>query len=289
MKTLGIDIGGTAVKAAVVQDGKTIATGTSVSYTQPSVLTLRSAIAEAVNQVGGEQPDCQAIGLCIPGIVDQSSGRIVKAINLTCVVGSEPTSIIAGVIEVGDAPILRFTDSYAAAHDVWSSGNGRIAAISIGTGVGLCVLDDGVPLDMGNGTPGHLGQVDVSLGEEDPPIGPDGGRGGLEAYVGWRALQSRYGEDAERLEDSFLIDDAPLKALSRAIRIVHAIYRPQRVVLLGGVGTAMGPCVERLRLLVSDHLTSLARKDWILETGDSLHHAAAGAAKLAARSLTISR
>lgn len=289
VNTLGIDIGGTAVKAAFVLDGAVMATGLSRSYAQPDLHTLKSAIRDAVGEIANGEDLLCAIGLCVPGIVDVPSGVIGTAVNVPSLVGVEPVKMVRDAIGLVDVPVLRLTDAHAAAYDVWDGRRDRMAAISIGTGVGLCILDDGVPLNIGGAaaetgfaTPGHFGQIDVSLDEADAPVGPDGGRGGLEAYIGWPALRDRYGRDADDLVGAMASDDAPLRALARGIRIVHAIYRPSRIVLLGGVGIALAPCVERLRLLVSDQLTSVAQQGWTLEAGESLHHAAAGAAKLAA-------
>jgi glucokinase len=289
VRTLGIDIGGTAVKAALVQDGVVEATGLSRSYVQPDLDTLRQAIGGAVDAASTSSVD--AVGLCVPGIVDEQNGVIRTALNVPSLVGVDPSQMVREAMGLDDVTVLRFTDAHAAAHDLWNGQAKRMAAISIGTGVGLCVLDEGEPLDLGFGTPGHLGQVDVSLDEVDVPVGPDGGRGGLEAYIGWPALQVRYGSDGQGVHDlaaCLMSDDAPLRALARGIRIVHAIYRPQRIVMLGGVGIALKPCLAHLRSLVAVQLTSLAREGWTLETGHSLHHAASGAARLAAAQAGLS-
>ncbi|MBV9490447.1 MAG: MFS transporter, partial [Verrucomicrobia bacterium] len=60
--------------------------------------------------------------------------------------------------------------------------------LALGTGVGAAVLDDGVPLRVDGDSPGHLGQIDVSL-DDRAPIGPDGGAGSLEGYLGVPAIR----------------------------------------------------------------------------------------------------
>ena len=157
MNTLGIDIGGTAVKAALVCDGQTVATGLSASYSLPNWTELAEAVRDAVRQAAPVANEYRSIGMCAPGIVDEVSGLIGKAVNLPCTVGREPTAIVREAIRSPDRTIWQYTDSYAAAHDVWDEREGRMAVVSIGTGVGLCVLDAGQPLDIGSGTPGHLG------------------------------------------------------------------------------------------------------------------------------------
>lgn len=156
----------------------------------------------------------------------------------------------------------------------------------MGTGVGASVLDgveilrvSGVGAGAGSG---HFGQMDVGVADAAgvSPIGPDGGRGSLEAYVGLPALRARFGDGLAGAIEGLGADDAAVVALARAIRIGHAIYRPERVVLLGGVGLAFGRCGV-LEGALRDGLTGVAREGWTLECGESRHHAARGAARLA--------
>jgi predicted NBD/HSP70 family sugar kinase len=131
---------------------------------------------------------------------------------------------------------------------------------------------------------GHIGQFDVSI-EGHPVVGPDGGAGSLEGYMGVAALRQRYGAEADvnSIIASWNGDEPPLRALARAIRIAHAVYRPHHVVLAGGIGIRLQHLVPRLRALIDDRLTSVARDGWTLSTGETDFHAAAGAAKVAMR------
>src|SRR4051812_48327884 len=58
--TLGIDIGGTSVKAAVYVDSKLVRTGQSSFYTRPTTQQLHSAVRAAVGGV----TDFASVGLC---------------------------------------------------------------------------------------------------------------------------------------------------------------------------------------------------------------------------------
>jgi len=156
---------------------------------------------------------------------------------------------------------------------------GRVISMALGTGVGMGVLDDGKPLLVEGASPGHIGQVDVSI-EDDIPIGPDGGAGSLEGYIGVPALVRRYGS-MELFYKSANVTDAPLRALTRAIRICHAIYRPHHVVLVGGVGMRLKHLIPELKQQIATNLTSVARDGWTLLPGDHDYHAALGAARLA--------
>jgi hypothetical protein len=130
-------------------------------------------------------------------------------------------------------------------------------------------------------SPGHMGQVDVSIPGEEV-IGPDGGAGSLEGYIGAPALTARYGNDMAATLAGLSDKDAPIRALARAIRVFHAIYRPQHVCFTGGIGIRLKHLVPTIRRLVNTNLTSVADPDWTLATGDDDFHAARGAARLAA-------
>lgn len=285
MDWLGIDIGGSSVKGARLRDGVVAATAQSDRYENPEPDAIRAAIAGVVKMIGNGAP--AALGVCAPGIYDQEHGRIVKSVNLAGLCALALRDELAAMTGVSAGSIGVFTDAHAAAYDfAMSRGlSGRVVAISIGTGVGAAVLDSGVPLVVSGRSPGHLGQIDVGEhlgpGFSSVPLGPDGGRGGLEGYIGLPALMRAYGRHVEHVLSTFTIDHPPVRALVRAIRIVHAIYRPEHIALLGGIGVAMKRLVPEIRERVDDELTSLARLGWELHAGDDLLHAARGVARLA--------
>lgn len=283
MISLGLDIGGSSVKAALTDAGKTLATAQSQPYRRPTLDELASALRSAASTTGALARPFQTTGLCAPGLVDADGVTVRTSVNIPDLQGVRLTEFISRALSVSASPPRVFTDAHAAAHDLWSRDKprGRFLAISIGTGVGACVLDDGRPLHVSATSPGHLGQIDVSL-DEHAPIGPDGGRGSLEAYIGLPALERRYGSSLEQALGAMSPADPPLRALARAIRITHAIYRPQTIALLGGVGIRLRPILPVLESLIDDALSSLARPDRALVTGDSQFHAAVGAANLAA-------
>jgi predicted NBD/HSP70 family sugar kinase len=158
--------------------------------------------------------------------------------------------------------------------------NGRLLVLTIGTGVGAAVLDDGQLLRVEGDSPGHIGQIDVSIPGADV-IGPDGGAGGLEGYAGVPALKRDLGPDLSIVLPRLTGDEPAILALIRTIRICHAIYRSHHVRLCGGVGTRLKHLLPVIRAKVETNLTSVARDGWTLACGDDDFHAARGAARLA--------
>lgn len=328
MRAIGVDIGGTSIKLAVVEDASaglagslgTVIEETSSWYRKPDAAALRAALLSVATRAAGRVPHSAAgeggvaIGVCAPGIVDPLTRKVTVSINLPGLVGTRLDSFVSETLlqarlcagdSTGAGAVSIVSDARAAAHDWWLSRcppverGARVLAMSLGTGVGGCVLDDGVPLRVSGQSSGHFGQMDVSawgpggdLGSAPaPPIGPDGGAGSLEAYIGLPALLAAASQlpmgdaargDIGRYMQALQTHDAPIAALCRALRIAHAIYRPQHIALLGGVGIRLAHLVAPMRAAIATNLTSLARAGWSLECGTSDFHASRGAARIAA-------
>jgi glucokinase len=280
MLSLGIDIGGTSTKVVARRGNQLLWTGQSKFYVNPDKSGLIHAIRSAV---AGRVKVVDRVGMCVPGLFDVKTRRVTQSVNVP---GLNHLSL-EGLIEeaLGERPKKKMAilnDAVATAHDLWRSRglSGRLLVWALGTGVGAAVLDDGVPLSVEGISPGHLGQIDVSL-DDAAPLGPDGGAGGLEGYIGAGALMQNYGPDIPAALDRFDGSEPPLRALVRAIRIAHAIYRPQHIVLCGGIGIRLHRLIPVLRRMIDHRLTSVARPDWTFSTGDSDFHAAQGAASVA--------
>lgn len=275
--TLGIDIGGTGAKIAALRGGTVLWTAKR-GYRKPTVDDLATAIRSAV---AGQKDDFTSIGLCVPGLLDDRRERVALSLNVPALMDIRLDELVARALGRVPPALCILNDSIASGFDIFATRNlsGRLLVLALGTGVGAAVLDDGVPLTVDNESPGHVGQFDVSV-EGDRVVGPDGGAGSLEGYIGAAALRRRFGSDpASKLRPH----DAPMRALARAIRICHAIYRPHHVVLAGGLGIRLMRALPGLRKRIETNLTSIARPDWTLSIGDSDFHAACGAARWARR------
>jgi predicted NBD/HSP70 family sugar kinase len=281
MKSLGIDIGGTSAKLALIDGGRTAWTSQSSFYSRPTTDQLADALRHAVN---GKSIGADAAGICVPGLLDRDKRTITLSVNVPGLMGVTLDEIVARAFGPGVPKVQILNDAVSTATDVIAAKKltGRVVSIAIGTGVGMGVLDDGVPLFIEGASPGHIGQIDVTIPGDEDVIGPDGGRGSLEGYIGVPALVRRYGSTEQFIESAGANDPA-IRALVRAIRICHAIYRPAHVVLVGGIGIRLKRIAADIKAACDDHLTSVADKEWQLHLGDHDFHAALGAARLAAR------
>jgi len=274
MPGLGIDIGGSSVKTALVEGERVLATARSDAYDRPTLADLSRALEQAVESLGDAR-GVQTLGLCLPGRLSADGARVELAVNVPCLEGARVADLLPPRLQGTNTRVL--SDAAAAALGLWREERlpGRLLAISIGTGVGAAVLDEGVPVGIGARGPGHFGHIDVS-------VGAPGRR--LEQVVGLRALRDRF---EEKLGDPGVLesldnDDPIIIALARALRIAHAIYTPDHVRLLGGVGIALAPLLPRIRTRSEHDLTPVARPNWTLACGTSPFLAAIGAARSAA-------
>jgi predicted NBD/HSP70 family sugar kinase len=276
---LGIDIGGTSVKAAVQIDGRWVRFGQSGFYVKPDADQLRRAIREAVGAL-----DDAAIGLCVPGLMNAERNCVTLAVNVPGLIDLPLAELVPSALGWnGTRPTEIANDAAAAAKDIYFARRltGRLLVLTLGTGVGSVVLDDGGKLlDVEGGTCGHLGQIDVSIHGHDV-IGPDGGGGGLEGYIGVAALRREYGQDVSKAIATFSGTEPAMLALVRTVRIAHAIYRPLHICLCGGVGIRLKPLLPTFKEMIDRDLTSVARRDCTFTCGDDDFHAARGAAMLA--------
>ncbi len=259
----------------------------SSAYADPSRGQLVQAIQEAIEGLG-LSVNPEAVGLCVPGKQTPAGDAVAVSVNLPCLNGWVFADLLGEAL--GDAPKVCsiLSDVQAAGEDFLflytAAQRGRSAIIAIGTGVGLGVFDQGVPVSIGTGPGiGHLGLMDMGrLGDTDI-VGADGSRNTLEAYIGARAVEHRFPDvEPTALPQALamLTSDEPiLEALIHALRIVHAIYTPDQIVLMGGIGGAMQPHEALIDAAVRDGLTSLAKPAWTLLIGDDAYHAARGAAR----------
>jgi len=274
MATVGVDIGGSSIKAVRLNGTRTVS---KAEHRARNHSDLSSAIQTATQSIGLTPAD--TLGLCLPGITDQANGNMLRCHNLPFLVGANPKRIIQAA--TGCRVSLLMTDAAAWGLGIWhnESIEGRLLVLAIGTGIGAALAEGGKLITLDGITPGHIGMLDVSMDKPNPPTAADGSPGVLEAYIGGRAFRDRFGPgDLTQAVQSLSPDDESILALIRALRICHAIYKPNAIRLAGGIGTMLRPHLQTIDRQVRDRLTSVAIPDWTLECIDDAYLAAQGVA-----------
>ena len=183
---IGVDIGGTAIKAAIVG----VHGDLLESFHAPSPRTV-SALRDFVHSVlKCSKVPVQGIGIGCKGIIDAASSR-VKSLpgDLHYLEGQ----LLSEVIDTGDLPVYAENDARTAliAELLWGAACGRrnVVMLTLGTGVGGAVLVDGTILRGARGVAGHLGHV---TGDPRGGLCICGNYGCLETIFSSRAIESDY-------------------------------------------------------------------------------------------------
>ncbi len=258
---IGVDIGGTAIKAAIVSvRGELLE-----SFHEPSPRSA-SALRDFVHSIlKCAKLPVRGIGIGCKGIIDAASSRVKSSPgDLHFLEGQ----LLSEVIAAGDVPVCAENDARTAliAEVLWGAARGRrnVVMLTLGTGVGGAVLVDGAILRGAGGAAGHLGHVTL-----DPRGGLCicGNYGCLETHFSSRAIESDYwahmhraapaklsvGSDgrrpdteaifraaAEGDESARCVIDRALEYLGAAIVSFQHIFDPE-IFILGGNIAAAGP------------------------------------------------
>lgn len=158
MHAIGIDIGGTKIAGALVDENGSIVREMRVPTPANDVLALTSAVAEIINELASGN-DVVGAGIAAAGFIDADQSHIVYAPNLSW--RNEPFK--ANLEKLISVPVLLENDANAAGWAEYRYGAGvgtkHMVMLTIGTGVGGAVIADSRMLRGGFGIAGELGHI----------------------------------------------------------------------------------------------------------------------------------
>jgi polyphosphate glucokinase len=218
MKLLGIDIGGSGVKGAVVDTTKGVFVTDRLRLETPRPATP-DAVTERVARIA-EHLDWQGpAGITFPGVV--SYGRIHTAANLHPEwIGVDAATRFTEAVG-GPVAVLNDADAAGVAEQAFGAANGvagTVVVVTLGTGIGTALIRDGhlVPnLELG-----HL-----------PLHG---------------ASAEQYASDAARERDGLSFEEWAGR-LTEYFRALEALLWPDLFVIGGGVSKRPDPWLPRVR------------------------------------------
>ena len=232
---LGIDVGGTNSKLAVVEAGdppdpgpRLLATASIPTGTGDPGEVMGRLAAAGAELVAGQGP-VVAAGVGVPGLFDEGSGRIVLLPNLPAAwTGQAFRDPLAGrlgvpVALINDARAFTLAESRMGA----AAGCPTVVCLTLGTGVGGGVVVDGRLRFGPSGRAGELGHQVIEL---DGPRCGCGNRGCVEAFAAVREAVGR---------------------LAVGIANLVTVLWPERVVVGGGVAAAGDQLFGPLRAAVA--------------------------------------
>jgi glucokinase len=192
LQTLGIDLGGTYARAAVVDEGGNIlaAHKTALSDRSPNAVVEAVALA-AGNALRSCAGSVLACGVGAAGQLQGSSGLVLVAPNL----GWRNVPFGTMLAEKLGHSVRVVNDLSAAAWGEFRAGAGKgeqdLLVVFVGSGVGSAVITNGALVSGAHGVAGEFGHVKVKPHGRRCGCGEDGC---LEAYAGGHNLSAQIRE-----------------------------------------------------------------------------------------------
>ena len=258
-RTVGIDIGGTSVRAALVDDsGHILAATRAPTPAGGDPEQLAETLARLVTEISGQAAvTVPTIGVALPGIRDAETGVMQRAVNLPRLEGVNVRELLERALR---RPVYLETDVNAAGWAQWRASAPlprRFVYLSLGTGVGGCVILDGEIVRHTHDGAGHFGHLVVDTAPNAPSCGC-GGRGCLEA------ITSRPPSAEAAARDEWTTKAANALALG-LLHIAH-LYAPDTIVLGGGVVEHHPELVPRTQSAFDVLRTTLAPEQMNIQT-----------------------
>lgn len=247
---IGIDLGGTHIKAALFGEAGTLLARDTVPTRDGERVdgqpTWASAVRGLVSTWEAEHGRAEAIGLAAPGI-PALDGRSIRSMPVR-MDGLEGFDWGDWLGRPGEVPVLN--DAHAAMiGEAWQGaarGRRHAVMLTLGTGVGGAAIVDGRLLRGATGRAGHLGHLSL---DPSGPVGIMRTPGALEELFGECSLPSRTSGRFTTTRDMLAAaagGDMParelwlvsVRALACAIASLINVFDPEVVILGGGVTEA---------------------------------------------------
>jgi len=261
-RAIGVDIGGTKILSAVIdEDGNIIKSLRVPSEGKEGRDRILSHLYEAIEGLIAE--DIIGIGIGTAGQVDPDTGMIVTATpNLKNWAGTPLKDIIE---EKFNLPTYVDNDGNVAALGEWWAGGGKgarcLLCLTIGTGIGSGIIYEGKVFRGAKGVGAELGHMSIKY---DGIRCNCGGIGCIEAYASGPALIKKLQEKGrsisvpeEILEYAESGDKAVLEAIEEigtllgyAMVSFINIFNPDVILLSGGVSNLGDYLINPIRRVV---------------------------------------
>lgn len=176
MKYIGIDIGGTNLKAGMVDEGgRLIAVKkmkiASVNDAASLAWTLHALVMDLCKETGTEEAELFSVGVGCPGTVEIRGGSIINTCNLPF----HNVPLRRLYHQMSRTPLYIENDANCAALGEFYAGAGRgskrFITVTLGTGVGGGIIHNGKIYHGSNGMGGEVGHMTVQMNGEPCPCG----------------------------------------------------------------------------------------------------------------------
>lgn len=254
MNAIGIDVGGTTIKAGRVGEDGTVLASESRPTPVSDLGALIGALEDLIRGLSG--PDrAEAVGVGIPGLRDSRTGQILVSPNIPCLDGAPVESSLAKRLAI---PVVTRNDADMSAWGEFVLGAGagtrHMICLTLGTGVGSGLILDG---ELYNGSRGYAAEAGhITVDPEGLPCSC-GSRGCLEAVASATGIVALARARFDAVERQALPEPWTAESLAKAASEGHTgaqgvfdeagrylgiacatlmnLLNPEAIVLAGGV------------------------------------------------------
>ena len=240
--TVGVDIGGTSVRAMAFDESGTAYARSQVPTAIGGGKQVIESVLEAWSDLALEEM-VEVAGVGVPGRVDPATGNVRLAVNLG--IGDDPYPLGPALSEQLGVPVTVENDVKVAALGIYDALKRRNSAptslvlLNIGTGISAGVVIDGNLYRGSHGMAGEIGHVVVDkLG----PVCACGQTGCLEAVAAGPAI-ARLTPEAPPADAATQVS----RFIAEAITWIAATFDPELIYLGGGVSHAGHSFLDSVR------------------------------------------
>jgi len=283
MFAIGIDIGGTSIKGAIVDDAGKVLTRFAMDVNKDAsgeaeVNRFCDVITKAINEYD-KSIKLEGIGIGMPGILDMDKGVVITSPNLPKWNGLQISKLISNRMNL---PVYTNNDANVSTLGEARFGSGKeyknLIMLTLGTGVGGGIIIDNKLYDGYKHMGAELGHMVIRVNGEKCGCGR---RGCFEAYASATALIRDTKKEMDKCPDSLMHevasefgkvnakvvfeasrkgDKAASRVMKRYVRYLGEgilnycnIFRPEAVLLSGGVANEGDYLLDQVRHYLKNH------------------------------------
>jgi glucokinase len=301
---LGLDLGGTNIKWAVVEREADAWRSLDRDQVTTPAADGPDAVVRRLASVGAEAiarcPGVSSVGIGIPGLYDPATGMTRLLVNFPGDWAGVPVASLVGTALGLPAALINDARAFGLAELRLGAGRGAssMIGITLGTGVGGVIAIDGRVHQGHDGTAGEIGHQTI---EPDGPWCGCGNRGCLEAFARADQIAAACGTATveEGVARARAGDPRAADGLAQVGRYLGigignliSVLTPDRIVIGGGVSAAtdllLGPIRDELRRRVRTtnldevEIVSAELGTWAGAIGAAIHGAEAAPRRHAA-------
>jgi glucokinase len=252
---IGLDVGGTRVKAVVVENEGTVldqvVRGSRDQAGERWAQTAQDLVQELIEQYGNEL----SLGVCAPGLANSEQTCIWNLPNrmsgIEGLIWQKFFDRREAVPTLNDGQAALLGERWLGA----AVGRKNVIMLTLGTGIGGAAIVDGRLLHGVRGRAGHFGHISI---RESAQLDIVGAPGSLEDAVGNQTLRQRSGglfsdtrellAACRRQEDHAVrIWEQTLNDLTRGLVSLVNVLDPELVLLGGGISIAGDELIQGVR------------------------------------------